>query len=434
VQLDGDVGYFVVCDLLYPQNIHDKTSNLPLAPEVCEVTGDMLPEYFRRVVSRKNLSRQPQSTNPDKFLTCTKLLATCMDKKEYVVHFTVLQTYLKHGLVIDKILRVIQFSQAPIFREYIDYNTKRRQEATNEFEKNFYKQKNCSLFGKSLENKRNRCDIILCNTAAKLVKATSEHKFKSARIFNDKLVAAELTKINIELDSPIAIGAAVLDISKDIMYKVAYEDFPKYEQMFECKINIVGGDTDSFFLEVVGVDMIWVLYRQMMEDGLLDTSNYPPLHQMYSEAHKAELGCIKDEFAGHPYSEFILLRPKSYSMKALDQENEDKRKSKGVATRKVKGFTHDDNRKVFYTEIEKSTNCRRMQSVKHVMYNIDQVKVALSHADDKRAWLSNNFSLPYGHYRIPYYEQNPAVDVEDGTRKRSIDEIVDEMFPKRIRL
>src|SRR5438477_2138183 len=437
VPLDNEYGYFVVCDLFYPANIHDKTSNLPLAPEVCEVTEDMLAEYFHRLVSRKNLARQPLSTNPDRFRTCTKLLATCNDKKEYVVHFRVLKTYLKHGLIIDRFRRVIKFRQSPIFREYIDYNTKRSQEAANEFEKDFYKQKNCSLFGKSLENKRNRCDIILCNSVAKFVNATSEHKFKSARIFKDTLVAAELTKVNNELDSPIAIGAAVLDISEDIMYRLAYDEFPKYEQLFDCKINIVGGNTDSFFLEVIGVDMIWVLYRQMMEDGLLDTSNYPTLHQMYSDAHKAELGCIKDEFKGHPYSEFVLLRPKSYSMKAMDIPKEDKRKSKGVARRKVKGFTHDDYRRVFYTEIEKSANCRRMQSIKHVMYNVDQVKVALSHADDKRAWLSNNFSLPYGHYRIGHYEQHPPVDVEDvgAARKRSLEEIYDEIFPpKRQRL
>ena len=73
----------------------------------------------------------------------------------------------------------------------------------------------------------------------------------------------------------------------------------------------------------------------MMEDGLLDTSNYQVRHQMFSDAHKAELGCIKDEFKGHPYTEFVFLRPKSYSMKALDVPNEDKRKSKGVARRKV---------------------------------------------------------------------------------------------------
>ena len=49
-----------------------------------------------------------------------------------------------------------------------------------------------------------------------------------------------MTKANVELSSPLAIGAAVLDISKTIMYKIVYEDFPRYEKQFDCKIRIVG--------------------------------------------------------------------------------------------------------------------------------------------------------------------------------------------------
>ena len=215
---------------------------------------------------------------------------------------------------ITKIYRVIRFSQQPIFRAYIDFNTGKRSAAVTEFEKNLYKQKNCSLFGKSLENKRNCCDILLCNSHIKMVKAASNHRFRHKRIFSDKLEAACLTKANVEPNALIAIGASVLDISKYIMYKLAYKQLPGYKEMFNCTISIVGGDTDSFFLEVRGVDLLNALYLRMASDGLLDTSNYPTSHVLYSNAHKAELGCIKDEFCGVAYSEFILLRPKSYSM------------------------------------------------------------------------------------------------------------------------
>jgi hypothetical protein len=177
---------------------------LPLALEVHTISEDMLPPYFKQVNSRKNLTRNPNQLNPDKYKT-SKLMATCYDKKEYVVHFAALQSYLKYGLKISKIHRVIKFSQFPLFRDYIDYNSKRRQESNNEFEKDFYKQKNNSLFAKCLENKRNRCDYLLCNSPKALLKATSEHRFKSAIEFNENLVAAQLTKANIELNAPIAI-------------------------------------------------------------------------------------------------------------------------------------------------------------------------------------------------------------------------------------
>src|SRR5271156_4339875 len=62
-------------------------------------------------------------------------------------------------------------------------------------------------------------------------------------------------------------------------------------------LTFVGGDIDSLFLEVTGVDLIGTLYPKMVEDGLLDTSNYDKHHKLYSEKYKAQFGCIKDEFA-----------------------------------------------------------------------------------------------------------------------------------------
>jgi hypothetical protein len=239
-----------------------------------------------------------------------------------------------------------------------------------------------------------------------------------------------MMKCNVELDAPIAIGASVLDISKYIMYKLAYVQLPKYEAMFGCKITIVGGDTDSFFMEVKGVDMISVLYPQMAADGLLDTSNYPKSHPMFSNLHKAQLNCIKDEFSGEPYAEFILLRPKAYSMLPNGGEMQSsKRKCKGVAKRKVKTFTHEDYKRTFQCQREVSVDCRRMQSRSHVMYNISQYKIALSFADDKRCWHSSNFSLPYGHKDNDYYMTFPPHDEQDLNHIQTDEEIVNELFP-----
>ena len=410
VQLDGDTGYFVVCDLHYPADIHNKTKNLPLALEVMEITEDMLPEYSKNINTRKNLNRYPTAQNPDKYKPSTKLLATCYDKKEYVVHFTALQLYINYGLQITKIHRVISFFQTPVFRDYIDYNSNRRKESMNEFEKDFYKQKNNSLFGKSLENKRNRCDYHLCNNPKSLLKATSQHRFINAVEFDENLVAAQMTNANVELNAPIAIGAANLDISKTIMYKIAYNNFPMYERLYDCKLNIVGGDTDSLFFEAIGIDLQSVLYPKMFEDGLLDTSNYDVTNPIFSNISKAKLGCIKDEFAGKPCKEFVLLRPKSYSMKTFNKDL-DKKKSKGVPKRKIKAFQHDDFRNVLINQSEMSTNCRRMQSISHTVYNVEMHKIALSYADDKRAWFSNNFSLPYGHFQTAHYNTHPPDDV-----------------------
>ena len=93
----------------------------------------------------------------------------------------------------------------------------------------------------------------MCKSHHQLLKAASNNIFKLTIAFNDKLVAAELTKANATLDAAIAIGAAVLDISKTIMYSLVYDEFPKYEKLFYCNLTTVGGDTDSLFFEVQGV-------------------------------------------------------------------------------------------------------------------------------------------------------------------------------------
>src|SRR3981189_2728894 len=96
-------------------------------------------------------------------------------------------------------------------------------------------------------------------------------------------------------------------------------------------------------------------------------------------------------------------------MKTFDKDL-DKKKSKGVPKRKIKAFQHDDFRKVLFTKL-KCPNCRRMQLISHIVYNVEQHKIALSYADDKRAWFSNNFSLPYGHFQTAHYNTHPPDDV-----------------------
>ena len=77
-----------------------------------------------------------------------KLICNREDKEKYVVHIKVLQQAVNHGLVLKKVHRVIQFNQKNWLKPYIDMNTKLRKEAKNDFEKDFFKLMNNSVFGK----------------------------------------------------------------------------------------------------------------------------------------------------------------------------------------------------------------------------------------------------------------------------------------------
>ena len=75
------------------------------------------------------------------------------------MHITVLKQALNHRLVLKKVHRVIQFNQKDWLKPYIDMNTKLRREAKNDFEKDFFKLMNNSVFGKIMENVRKHRDM-----------------------------------------------------------------------------------------------------------------------------------------------------------------------------------------------------------------------------------------------------------------------------------
>ena len=81
--------------------------------------------------------------------------------KNYVVHIKALKQALNHGLIPKKVHRVIQLDQEAWVKPYLNMNNKLRKKAKNDFEKDFFKLINNSVFGKTMENVRKHRDIKL---------------------------------------------------------------------------------------------------------------------------------------------------------------------------------------------------------------------------------------------------------------------------------
>src|SRR5271156_3772252 len=231
IDTETDYGYMLEVDLEYPPEIHDKTQNFPLAAESRDITHDMLTDEMKILYRQLNIirGRKEDAEMP----TCNKLVGTCYNKTQYVVHFKILKFYLQQGLKITKHHQCIRFKQEAIYKEFIELQTQRRSEVDNDFEKGFYKLKNNALFGKSMENMRNRIKVRLVGDAVTYVKCASKPTFTGVTILAPELALVSYTNENVILKSTIAIGAAVLDLSKLIMYDLAYNKLPKYEREFD---------------------------------------------------------------------------------------------------------------------------------------------------------------------------------------------------------
>ena len=156
---DSDKGLILEVDLEYPEDLHDIHNDYPLAPEKMRVTNDMLSDYCQNISEKYGISTGLVS----------KLIPTLGSKEKYVLHNRNLQLYIDLGLKVTKVHRVLEFNQSPWLKQYIEFNTEKRKNANNAFEKDFFKLMNNSVFGKTMENIRKRVDVRLVTDEKKTI-------------------------------------------------------------------------------------------------------------------------------------------------------------------------------------------------------------------------------------------------------------------------
>ena len=145
-----------------------------------------------------------------------KLLLTLRDKERYVLHYHNLQLYLFLDMKLKRVHNVLAFDQQAWMKSYIALNTELRKQATSDFEKNFFKLMNNSVFDKTIENLRNRTVVKLVRAGeeAKLRKLLSSPLFSRAAVFGESLAGIQMHKDRILMNKPVYTGMCILDLSK----------------------------------------------------------------------------------------------------------------------------------------------------------------------------------------------------------------------------
>ena len=399
-------------DIEIPEELHDKFKDYPLAPEIKSINEDILSDYQKYLNDKLNIKYNEK----DK-----KLILYLLPKKNYKVYYKKLEYYIKLGLKVAKVHKILTFDEKPFLKEYIDLSTELRKQSKNDLEKDLFKLMNNAIFGKSMENVLNRSNIkLINNNPEKLLKLIKQPNFQNAYQISNRLALVESKPIKTVFNKPTYMGACILETSKLHMYQFWY-DYLK--EKYNNKIQLIYTDTDSFVKEINTDD----IYKDMFENKeLYDFSEYPTDHPNYSLTNKKVLGKFKDELNSKLITEFCALKPKMYSYKYIDNykdmlkncksdecklieskmhsnENIDnytilnENKHKGIKT--IVDLKHNEYKRSLYKEELIYKEFYNLQLNKQKIY-LDKInKIALNPFDSKRHWLNNIESVPYG-YKI----------------------------------
>ena len=379
------IGHIYEVDLEYPEELHDLHNGYPCAAEKVKVSNDMLSDYCREIKDKFNIS----SGNVN------KLIPTLSDKKNYVLHERNLKLYLSLGLKLKKIHRVLEFSEKPWLKPYIDFNTEKRKNAKNAFEKDFFKLMNNSVFGKTMENIRKRSNIYLETDPDHFLRQAAKPTYVSHKIFHENLVALHMKKKELKLDKPSYVGMCILDLSKVLMYDFHY-NFIKAK--YGDKAQLLFTDTDSLCYIIQTDDVYQDLDNHR---DMFDNSDYSKSSKFYFDENKKVIGKMKDEAAGNIITSFVGLKSKMYSylVELLDGLIKNNKTAKGITKNVTKrDLEHEDYLSVLQNSNIKKHKIKTIRSDHHVVSSYEINKTSLSCYDDKRYILDDGItSYAYGH-------------------------------------
>ena len=132
------IEYVFEFDLEYPDKLHVLHNDYPLIPEKFAIFYDMLSNYCKKIVDKYGI----------KVGDVKKLIPNLGSKTNYVLHYRNIRLYLSLGMKLTKTHSVLKVKQSDWMKKYIDFNTEKRTNAANSFEKDFFKLMINSVYAK----------------------------------------------------------------------------------------------------------------------------------------------------------------------------------------------------------------------------------------------------------------------------------------------
>ncbi|KAG8456984.1 hypothetical protein KFE25_004587 [Diacronema lutheri] len=381
-------GAVLEVDLHFPLETHDRLNDFPPAP-------------CRMMVADEQLSASQVPTDDKGRSTRTpgyKLMSQLGDITKYIVHISALKLYCSLGVRVTKLHRVMTYKQTPWMRPYIELMAAKRAEAKSEFARSFFKLMMNAPFGKTMEDVSKHTKTIYTTRRSMIKRRINAPGFLGMRQLDDDFAMAFFQPHETELNKPVFVGQAVLDLSKAMMTSFYYGGlkaaFPRSELLMT--------DTDSVMVQM-HVDSIEEYQTAMRSLGSswLDLSDLSPDDPLYDASHRKQLGYLTDETSGRLIQSFFGCRAKAYAYKLADDESA-KFVCKGAPKRIAKAhFQMDHYKRVLFQGEKVRVVSHSLDSDRdHRIFLRQKARIALTRYDDKCVLLPDGIhALAHGHYR-----------------------------------
>ena len=415
-----EYGYFIDCDIDVPAELHDYLNDLPLFPS--QKYG-CYSEYMNKLFENNNIKNNDPKVK--------KLICDLLPKKNYVVHYTMLQLGLQLGYKLKRINNVIKFRQAPFIYEYVNnLSEMRAKHSKNGVLKNLFKLLANSIYGKFVETGLNRMKVKIATSnkgQENILNKYGVDLLDDYDVYDENLFVAKLSNPKKRMIKPFFIGFAILDMSKYIIYDFFYNVLKKNFN----NVQLLGQDTDSLIVKMDGhpskicelyesFDFSEIDHRSYFYTVLQDYYNEKVDKNMFNTFEsfinyntKVPGPIFKDEHNGHRITEFCGLKPKMYCI--LDENNIVHNACKGVPSK-----IYIDNELVSIKNMElykrvlfaenKDDICitgrfSRFNNQKMNISTIKQDKIMFTPFDNKRYVCDGNIkTYAWGHKDIPVNE------------------------------
>jgi len=250
---------------------------------------------------------------------------------------------------------------------------------------------NNSVYGKTMENVRNRIDFKLIQKEDQALRVKNLKRFTT---FADDLIGVHCNKNKVVLNKPIYLGQNILDDSKVLMADFHYNFMLK--NISRDNIDLLFTDTDSLMYQIRNFDVFDLINKNK---DLFDLSEMNKDDNLYNTKNKKVIGKMKIETGSDYITEFVGLRPKMYSYKTEDEH--ESKKCKGVKLNVINSdINFNDYKNTNFNKEIKVIQQNGIRSYKHQLYTETVTKIGLSFNDDK-VYIEDNMidCFNFGHYK-----------------------------------